>query len=194
MPFDLNMIQNLITKENITFILSIIGSVLSTYLAINKYHSESSKIDVVVTDYFCSKNEMTKQLFIYFIIINKSKMPISITSIDLLTWDVPSWDKVTTDSKVLSFHSYEKETELYRRHSSKDGFINIINSTSLPVSLDSFASISGYFCFNTFKVEPIIIAHKPIQVTFNTNRNKNFSFKYQLYLEPYVKENKELTN
>ena len=145
--------MNYITKENITFILAIIGSLGTIYTLI----SQRKKLSLSIQEY--RYHDKTLLMFVSF--ANHSHLPISILNIAIVH-DKVCYPCVYIPTVVCQHtHRIGKEVLNYR-----EDF-----SIQFPIVLSSLAGSSGYLYFDKL---PDIYPDNPTALTVqvSTNRGK----------------------
>lgn len=146
-----------ITKENITLVLAIIGSVGTAISCINRFLQSRIKLSLILYGF----RKTDKGLLMYVGISNKSQMPISITSISL---------KIDEDSFNCKEIPERVVENIYRSNGVEYGRDDKY-SMLMPISLSSLFSACGYVYF---ELPPQVLKSVSTQATFliHTNRNK----------------------
>lgn len=155
----IELLNKLLSKENITFALSVFGS-LGTIFAII---SQRKKLSVSMNYY----NYKDRSVIMYVSFINQSHLPISITGVSIVI-DKVCYPCVYVPTKVLDYtHKIGKEV-VGRKE---------ILSIQFPISLSSLAGTSGYLYFDTL---PNTYPYDPKTLTLQVTSNRGKAKKIQL--------------
>lgn len=124
------IIHTYITKENITFLLSVFGSLGTLYTLLAQRKSLSLSIQS-----YCYNN---KSLLMYVAFTNRSRLPISVLNVSILQGEV-CYPCVYVPTVVCE-HTRRSGKEIV---SHREEF-----SIQFPISLSSLAGSSGYLYFD----------------------------------------------
>lgn len=150
-----NFICEYLTKENITFFLSVFGSVGTLFLFVVSLLCKKANIDIKIVE--CSPSK--ESVVLYMMFVNKSHLPISIT-------DVRIWNK----GIVYSCTPVPTIVRYIRRYTPKEElYFEAIKSIPLPIALLSLSGTSGYFYFQ-IPQENFECDAKSLTVEVSTNR------------------------
>ena len=152
-------IQKYVTKENITFLLGVFGSIGTFYALVSRIFLNRVKVELSIIEFVPAKDSVV----LYVMFINKSHLPISIINVKL-------WNRSMIYECVKSPHIVRidtrtsKNTVIY-----KEATYNI----PFPINLPSLSGTSGYLYFQipqgNFQLAP-----KSLTVEVNTNRHRKF--------------------
>lgn len=165
---------NLLTKENITFILAVIGSLGTTIGGIYQLYTRRIAIDILPEGY----NLTDKSVLFYISFINKSHIPISITDIRLTIND-----KRYTCRKTPIRVFYETHKQGGRIISHYD-----YNNLTMPITLSNLAGNSGYILFE-FPLKDFPQQTTDVIFEVSTNRHKIIRKKLSLEQVPHLRNN-----
>lgn len=165
---------NLLTKENITFILAVIGSLGTIIGGIYQLFIRRIATDILIEGY----NLTDKSILFYISFINKSHIPISITDI-LLTIDNKQYLCRKTPVRVF----YETHKQGARIISHYD-----YNNLMMPITLSSLAGVSGYVLFE-FPLKDFPKHPTDLIFEVSTNRHKVIRKKLSLEQVPLLRNN-----
>lgn len=127
----MDSINRIFTKDNITFVLAVFGSLGTAYTLL----SQKRKFSVSI-HYYSYKN---KALLMYVSFTNHSHLPISISNVSVVIDNV-CYPCVYVPTKVLDYtHRIGKEIVGQKE----------IMSIQFPISLLALAGSSGYLYFDT---------------------------------------------
>lgn len=129
------MIKTIITRENITLLLSIIGSIgtLITVISAITTHRKNLKISIAKSVY----NSSLRRLILSVTFENRSRLPIAITNL-----------KLSTKGETVDCMSYPFCVGTY---SNKEGH-EVVNrlftyNLKLPADIQQLSAVSGYALF-----------------------------------------------
>lgn len=149
----IELFHKLLTKENITFALSVFGSLGTAYTLLSQRKKISGSIH-----YYRYEN---KGLVLYMSFTNHSHQPISISNVAIVH-DSVCYPCVYVPTKVYDSKDWIKNELISHKE---------IFSISFPISLTSLAGSSGYLYFDTL---PDNFPTSPKALTFevSTSRGK----------------------
>lgn len=162
-----------LTRDNVTFILALIGSIGTAYSVIMTFYWHRISIDFDIVEYCPSKDALVA----YMSFTNNSRLPISIT-------DVRIW----CDCIPYSCTHTPEIVKIVTRTLGKDKtFQEAIHSLPLPINLPSLSGTSGFLYFQipqgTFECDA-----KTLTVELSTNRHlklrKTLSLEKSLRIVP----------
>ena len=161
-----NMFLNLLTRENISLILSIIGSVGAVSSWVYNYITRRKNISFRIINYDYDIDD--NYLNLYFHLTNNSELPITINEIDI------EYNKEEVCCCLIPFSIANVGDKSF-------------TSVSFPLSIAPLCSCSGYlhFAFSDRIQEPLSTIQNFV---IRTNRGK--ALKEQLSLgeeNPYIK-------
>ena len=157
---------SIFTKENITFVLALIGSVGTNTTWLFSYISNKRNISIRPIAYN-SKNNI---ILFYLFFENRSRLPISITALSILL-DGTCYPCRYQPEKVIS----HQRTVGGKVVNSQD-YYNI----NFPVQLSSLGSSSGYVLF---VIPPEVLIPDSKTVTFQVSSNRGNAFEMKLSLD-----------
>ena len=156
----------LFTKENITFALSIFGSLGTLFTLIHTFFINRINLQMTISGHLFGD---TKMLVIYASFVNKSRLPISITDISVKIGDIYY---PCVQPPIVTLKETEKVNDVIISHKET-------NSLSMPINVASLSGSSGYICFEFPEV-----AFRPdatdLIFSVSSNRGKVFEKKLPL--------------
>lgn len=162
----INSISHFFTKENVTFILSIFGSIGTLFTFIRAFFINRKHINMKIHGHRFGD---TKMLTIYASFENLSRLPISITDICIRINDVLY---PCVQPPIIAYEEIKREKGVivYRREYS---------SLSIPINISSLGGSSGYICF---EFPPSAFPTDATELTFlvSSNRGKVIERKFPL--------------
>ncbi|MBR7928414.1 hypothetical protein KBI51_09585 [Aerococcaceae bacterium zg-ZUI334] len=120
----------MLSKDNIAIIISIISIAIHVWNFIEKFYKEHLKLNVLVHHSYDSRNTLALDISI----VNKSKLPITISGIELI---------VSNGSKLLSSYC-AGDSNLFVETTYKTIYFE-----QLPLSIPALLSTRGWFKFDT---------------------------------------------
>ena len=152
-------INTYFTKENITFLLAVIGSLGTIYSMIAQHKNISLSI--------VSYSYKNKTLLMYVAFTNCSRLPISILNVSIVL------DKICYPCVYIPTTVVE-----HTRHSGKE-LLSYREELSIqfPVSLSSLAGTSGYLYFDKL---PDNYPNAPTTLTLEVSTNRGQAMKMKL--------------
>ena len=121
------------SKENITFILSVFGSIGALYTLVSTIVNQWARIDVSIVECVPAKDSV----ILYMMFINKSRLPISITNVMI-------WNRCT----LYSCNSVPTVVKFEKRYTPKEmQYSEAVKSIPLPIHLPSLSGTYGYLYF-----------------------------------------------
>lgn len=145
---------NLLTQQNITFILSLIGSLGTAWTVIQS----RVKMDFKLHFFGYSNNKQVVLAYMQF--INKSRLPIAITDVNVIINDVPYPCSKLPTIASSSKHEWSGQIAI------KD-FYNI----PFPLEIGSLGATSGFLVFEIPR-DIYVPLSMPLTFLISTNRGK----------------------
>lgn len=148
----------LITQENVTFALSIFGSIGTIVTLVHAFMTNRKSLHVAIVGHIFGD---TKTLILYMAFTNKSRLPISITDVSI---KINGICYPCTQPPIVAYEETEKINGIVTSHHE---YITI----SMPINLSALGGSSGYVCFD---FPPNIFPRNSTELTFliSSNRGK----------------------
>ena len=147
------------TKENVTFFLSVLGSLGALYTLISGLIRQHCRINISIIEYVPANNSV----ILYMMLVNRSHLPVSIT-------DIKIWNRGV-------IYACEKSPHIVQLVTRKTGetiiYKEAIYSVPFPINLPALSGTSGYLYFE-IPQENFECASKSLTVQVNTSRNQKF--------------------
>ncbi len=159
---------HLFTKENITFALSIFGSLGTLFGLIHTFFINRRHLQMTISGHVFGD---TKMLVVYASFVNKSRLPISITDISVKIGDIyypcvqPPIVALEETKRVKGAIVSHKET----------------SSLSMPINVASLSGTSGYICF---EFPEVAFQSDATDLIFSVSSNRGKVFEKKLPLGP----------
>lgn len=151
-----------LTRDNITLVLSIIGSVGTIVTWFVAWLKSRKNISVIIVKICKTKN----YLFMYLMITNNSRLPITINNVSIIHDDI-TYPCFELPTKILSSETRTgdlvKDTKNYY-------------TVKFPINLSSLMGTSGYFAFD-IPQEDLQTLTTPVKLQVCTNRGKAIEMK-----------------
>ena len=157
---------HIFTKDNITFALSIFGSLGTLFTLIHKLFSNRKHLQMKIIHHILDDD---KRFIIYASFVNKSMLPISITNICIKI------DDVYYPCMQPPVVACEETTRINGRIVSYKDFLSL----PMPINLPPLSGSSGYICFE-FSRAPFQPDSKELIFSVSSNRGKVFEKKLSL--------------
>lgn len=157
------------SKENIALTISLISIFISLYNFLKKEWNERTNFRIDLKGYIQIQLKDKSILHLHLSIINESKLPISITSMELKTCN-------------QTYYFSGNKTKIYSEETKRGNVIlhrNDYYSTELPKTIQALGSIRGHFHVELLDINIREILEVPILLIINTNR-KSKSFDIEL--------------
>lgn len=162
-----------ITKENITLAIALIGAIGTIASWVYSFVSNRKRLSFKIVSSYYKNNSIVA----FVMIENKSRLPVSINAISLLTnEDVIICGQIPTKILEITNRSGQEVTD--RRK---------IYTMQFPISLASLSGASGYVYFDLKNQE--INAEEDLSFKIGTNRGEPIVFKV---VANYVEKLREL--
>ena len=130
----IQFISSLLTKENITFVLSIFGSIGTFFTLMHTLLINRKLIHMKICGHIFGD---TKMLIIYASFENMSRLPISITDVCVKIDDILY---PCVQPPIVAYEETKKVKGVVVSHREQ-------MSLSMPINLSSLGGSSGYICF-----------------------------------------------
>lgn len=160
------------TKENITFALSIFGSLNVILIWFHTASVNRTKINCKLSRYDWINN----LLVVYLVISNESRLPISINNIDLIQ---ENDQKIRCECYPQIIVSRTNETNGLLKNK-VDTY-----SVSMPINIGAMSSYGGFFVFASSQAEHLQISNE-LTFSISTNRGKPIQMKLLLTSAPRI--------
>lgn len=151
-------IVSFISRDNITLVLSIFGSLGTIFTLLHSFVSNRKNIDVRIIGHRYTDSH---SLLIYVAFENKSRLPIAITGISVFVEDVPY---SCAEPPVVALKTTSRTGKTITSH-------HEYRTLTLPVNLPSLGGTSGYVFFETpeatFQTDAT-----PLKFLINSNRGR----------------------
>lgn len=169
--------KDILTKENITFALALIGSAGTISMWIFNWYRHRFKIRVSILAYTHSAASGNRAYWCNFLFDNLSRSPVAIRRINLLIGENPIPCRIDSQA-IIRVESKTIPGEYIMR-----------KTLQFPVNLSGLESISGYVLFVSSETSPLVSStHLNLQVCTNRGTVK----KLTLSLEGVQNLQKEL--
>jgi hypothetical protein len=162
------MLKWLLERENITFVIAVAGFAMSAASWVFTLVTQHKKIAITVSRWNCIEDVC----FFYIGIENRSRLPISITKVELQTGD--TWVTCTLHPEFI--HS---DTQ----HDSSGAVIasRVYYSLDMPIQIDSLGAACGYLLFQGPRQ---MLETTSTQATVRVSTNRGAAKKMKLRLPP----------
>lgn len=154
-----------LNQQNITFVIAVLSFFLSLSSWVRDYYVHRQKLKFEITG-IKSYADVT---FIYLIVTNCSRSPVSITQIALLMDDAKY--ACASNPVLVAEHTRSCGGEVYERR--------MEYSTAMPIQIDGLGSTSALVLFENLKRLPPDDA-RFLNFSVRTNRGKPIQTKLQL--------------
>lgn len=147
--------NTLLTKDNITFILAVFGSLGTLISWTLSLISTRKNINVRISKAYPYNNS----ILFHILIDNKSRLPITITRISLIIGDD-------------IFSTFDTKTQIFRSEHKCNGEILSVNTIYSPTFPIEIGSLGGVNCYPYFELPPEVFETLSTEATlqFHTNR------------------------
>lgn len=162
----IQFISPLFAKENLTFALSIFGSIGTFFTLIHTFLSNRKRLHMKI----CGHIYNEKMLIIYASFENMSRLPISITDVCVKIDDVPY---PCVQPPIIAYEEIKKVKGVVvsrREHV----------SLSMPINLSSLGGSSGYICF---EFPPNVFPSDATELNFLVSSNRGKVLEKRLPLD-----------
>lgn len=159
--------ETLLTKDNITFILAVFGSVGTLVSWTCAALSTRKNINVRITKAYLCKNS----ILIHIIIDNKSRLPITINRISLVA-----------DNTIFS--TFDIQTQIFKSVTKQNNEITnaqVILSPAFPIEI---SSLGGTNCYPYFELSPEVFETLSTELTLQFHTNRSMVKKKKLSFQP----------
>lgn len=126
--------SSLFSKENITFALSIFGSLGTAFTMIHTFLTNRKRLQMKIIGHIFGD---TKMLIVYAAFENKSRLPISITDISVKIGDIYF---PCVQPPIVACEETERVNGMITSHRE-------CTSLAIPINVASLNRTSGYICF-----------------------------------------------
>lgn len=159
-------IKSLLTRENITFALSLFGSLGTLFTLFHTFLINRKRLRMKISGHIFGD---TKMLVIYASFVNRSRLPISIIEICA---EIDGVYYPCTQPPIIAYKETEKVNGVITSHRE-------ILSLSMPINIASLSGSSGYICF---EFPEVAFQPEATEMTFSvsSNRGKVFEKKFSL--------------
>lgn len=165
-PENVEKLLSLFTRDNITFVLSVVGSFGTAYTIFHNFVINRKNLNVRIIGHRYADE---KSLLLYVAFENKSRLPISITGISVMVNSI--WYSRFEPSIVV----LEETTRTGKTVTSHHEFQNL----PLPINLPSLGGTSGYVYFETPEAN-FQLDTTQLKFLINSNRGKVIEKKLSL--------------
>lgn len=159
-------LSTIFTKENITFILAVIGSLGTIISTVNAFIRNHKSISFKISKLYSYGNS----ILLYVIIENQSRLPISINGISLIN----SENLIFTPE--ISKKVIEITTKEHNEITNKKEFFTI----KFPVFIPELGCVGGYLYFD---IPQELSQNLPTQLSFQVHTNRGVIKKMKLSYE-----------
>lgn len=161
-----------LTKDNITLVIAIVGFIISIYNLILSIVTQRKSLEITILDIY----SLHDIIAINISIENRSRLPIAITNFTLVSND--SYRTNCTPIPTLLFENVRRiGKEVVERKQTY--------STQLPISISSLAAANAIVIFEKVQ-EPLPVDSTQVTVLVGTNRGKAVQMKLSLPQEQRV--------
>ena len=157
---------NLLTRDNITLALAILGSVGTLFTFVMTFLANRTRINLRFKQINCNQGSMLS----YVAFENKSRLPIAITDIAIINDDI-CYPCVPIATSVCEYERKRGNQVISHR----EDF-----SIPLPITLSSLAGTSGYVYFDRL---PDNFPTSPREVTLQVSTNRGRTMKMTLAVD-----------
>lgn len=153
-----SLISWMSSKENVTFIIAVIGFLFSLFNFVEARISSHRRLDLTVRYSFC--NFDGKDMFLVVCLSNKSKLPISVTSGVVFLPNGNQCSLGTTSNAVFAYHNPSVSGKSQER------------TQRFPVSLGPFEAVSLFLQVDNWDIEWSRLVPGPCSIVLTTSRGK----------------------
>ena len=159
--------SHIFTKENITFALSIFGSLGTLFTLIHTFLINRKQLQMRVNGHVFG--DAKKMIVLYVSFANKSRLPISVTDICIKIDDTYY---PCLQPPIIAYEETKKVNGAVVSH-------RAISSLSIPINISSLSGTSGYICFEFPEVS---FPSNATELTFSVSSNRGKVFEKKLPL------------
>lgn len=159
--------NTLLTKDNITFILAVFGSLGTLISWTFSLISTRKSINVRISKAYLYDNS----ILLHILIDNKSRLPITITRISLVIGN-------------NIFSTFDTQTQIYRGERKCKGEVLSVNTIYSPTFPIEIGSLGGTNCYPYFELSPEAFETLSTELTLQFHTNRGMVKKKKLSFEP----------
>lgn len=146
-------------KDIITISISLFSLVISLFVFFRSLFTESFKLKCEKVKWFASMKEK-QPFFIWMIISNNSKMPVSVLKMEL--------ECIRDNKKLTAISRGEKHLVMTRKKTEGEEFIH---SNEYPICINGYSAFGGYIHFSSNEHQ-FNFENQDVIITVYTNRGK----------------------